>query len=1537
MRPHSWCRRPALEVLEERTVLSGTWTPLANPLPGGDGAQMGLLLSDGSVLVHGGGYYASNAWYRLTPDSSGSYVHGTWTPLASMALERLDYPAAVLPDGRVLVMGGEYTGINTDPTETNTGEIYDPLKDQWTPIAAFPQSEFGDDPLAVLPDGRVLAGYIGGPQTYIYDPAANAWTRTGDKLYNDFSSEESWVKLSDDSILTYDVFATPGTHAQRYLPATGKWVDAGTLPQTLSGAAFGWELGPALRLPDGRALFLGANNNTAYCNPASNTWTQGPALPGGLGAGDEPAALLPNGHVLLAVTDTHYFKGLGGLYELDPTTNTYTNVTPAAGVIDLAESGFAYNTLLLPTGQVLLFNRSSEIDVYTPAGSPDPSWRPTITGISAGGGTFTLTGTQLNGLSDGAAYGDDNEMASNYPIVRLVDGSGNVHFARTFNWSSTGVATGSTPVSTQFTLPAGPATAADLLSVSANGVSSAAVLFVTIAAGDSLTLRLDPKDSTQVQVLQGGTVTAKFAAGSFSAIDVLGSGGTLVVDESGGGIAAPISFSGNGSDTLSVTGKPFSNATFSAGDAQSGSVVLDGHTIRYSNLAAVDSTATVANLVFTGASGSNPVSFATAGGRTTATCPGGATTTFTNPTALLTLQAGAAGISLAGSFQTAGNVTFSGPVVLGSDASITSGGDITFLGPVDAGTTAGQGLTLSAGGNVSLAAVGTSTPLASFTIAQALNVTLAGAVVSAGDVGLSAAGNVTLASPASVMVLGSTGALTVTAGGNVTLQHPTSGNTPFLSTGGGGLSVTTGAGGTFSADSGSAVAVSSSGGAVTISADSIVLHKGINAGAGTVTLQQAGTAARPISLGSVVAGSLGLDDGQLDRVSAAGLILGRADNPGDLTLTGPITQANSGYASLLLRTGGNVRDGSPVETPTLTVSALTIQAGGAIGATGSGDVNVSAATLAASSGGAVGDDIFLQDAVNVSLGPISAGAGNVTLQGASLDGTSGAGVTAASLTVFATGGFGGNTPVATAVGTFAATVAGGVNLSNSGSLTIGPVQALGAIVLSASGSVTLPAGVTLQTPLTLTLEAGTDGGGAAVTLAGTLQAASATVNGGSGADTFALTPSAATPITVTGGDPKPPAAPGDVLSLSLAGLATPTLNLAAQSDGYLGTYSFGAAARSITFSQIERVADAADLALTQAVSSGATEGRTVTFTITVLNLGPAAATNVVLTDAVPAGTVFVAGSSTAGYNPATGQLVLGTLPAGASVRVTFVVRPLEEGTIGNTAGVSSAAPDPAPGNNSVTLSGLKVADPPITGKGGLTLKAVEGSDSGVQTLATFTDPGGSGDTRYVATIRWGDGTSSTATPGNGGIVATGLGFFTVRASHAYLASGTRAISVSIQHGSLGAVTVSDTAAVSGDVALAGTAGKDSLSIARTAGGPVGSITCVLNGVTMKLTGVHSLTFSGQGGNDSVTIDCSGGVPLFAGDVHVDGGSGSDTLIVNAAGGTVSTGSGTLLVRSPGSGTGRQNIVYASVETTRIQNAGSPRRPGRAAWQIIRER
>ena len=88
------------------------------------------------------------------------------------------------------------------------------------------------------------------------------------------------------------------------------------------------------------------------------------------------------------------------------------------------------------------------------------------------GNLVTLTGTQFNGISEGSTYGDDIEMSSNYPIVMLTDLNGNSFYVRTFNWSSTGVATGSTPVSVQFVLPAGRLPGLYGVTVIANGIAS---------------------------------------------------------------------------------------------------------------------------------------------------------------------------------------------------------------------------------------------------------------------------------------------------------------------------------------------------------------------------------------------------------------------------------------------------------------------------------------------------------------------------------------------------------------------------------------------------------------------------------------------------------------------------------------------------------------------------------------------------------------------------------------------------------------------------------------------------------------------------------------------------------------------------------------------------------------------------------------------------------------------------------------------------------------------------------------------------------
>jgi hypothetical protein len=133
--------------------------------------------------------------------------------------------------------------------------------------------------------------------------------------------------------------------------------------------------------------------------------------------------------------------------------------------------------LVLPNGGHVLFtDGTKDVEVFIPNGSAKRSWAPQITSFPSEvtrGKAYTIKGTQFNGLSQGAAYGDDAQMATNFPLVRITHtANGHVHYARTKNFSTMGVATGSAIVSAKFIPPtnmaAGPAT----MVVVANGIES---------------------------------------------------------------------------------------------------------------------------------------------------------------------------------------------------------------------------------------------------------------------------------------------------------------------------------------------------------------------------------------------------------------------------------------------------------------------------------------------------------------------------------------------------------------------------------------------------------------------------------------------------------------------------------------------------------------------------------------------------------------------------------------------------------------------------------------------------------------------------------------------------------------------------------------------------------------------------------------------------------------------------------------------------------------------------------------------------------
>ena len=177
---------------------------------------------------------------------------------------------------------------------------------------------------------------------------------------------------------------------------------------------------------------------------------------------------------------TNNFPSPTSFYEYDPVSNAFTQANAPAGGTTVNHPSYWTVMLDLPDGTVLYSEFSSQLYVYHPDGSPLAAGQPTITSITPNAdGSYHLTGTLLNGISEGAAYGDDWQMNSNYPIVRLTDAAGNVHYARTFNWSSTSVMTGNTPETTEFRLPPGLAVGTYSLVVVANGNSSVPVSFYT--------------------------------------------------------------------------------------------------------------------------------------------------------------------------------------------------------------------------------------------------------------------------------------------------------------------------------------------------------------------------------------------------------------------------------------------------------------------------------------------------------------------------------------------------------------------------------------------------------------------------------------------------------------------------------------------------------------------------------------------------------------------------------------------------------------------------------------------------------------------------------------------------------------------------------------------------------------------------------------------------------------------------------------------------------------------------------------------------
>jgi hypothetical protein len=474
------------------------WKALRHAPPFDPGTM--LLASDGTVLVHAeppsGG---TTRWYKLTPDARGSYVDGTWSQIASMpsGYDPLYFASAILPNGQMIVEGGEYLGGT--PVWTGKGAIYSPLTNTWRSVAPpGGWTNIGDAQSDVLANGTFMLS-----QACQNCLASNSSLSTSDALFNatgrnwltlsgqgknDPNDEEGWTLLPSGQLLTVDTWLTPTT--ELFTPTSLSWSNAGdTVKSPVNSPSA--EIGPQVEMPGGNTLVVGAGSGpeapaacttsrpapTALYDYAAARWVNGPSIPtiGGVqyDSADGPGSVLPDGNVLFDVSPCVYNAPIE-FFLYNAATRTLAPVPDIAN----AANDSTYNTrmLALPNGQILFNDGSRQMEVYTAGGKPNPAWAPSLTGISSfsfnPGQTGSLSGTQLAGLDPGATYGDDVQDNTNFPLVRITNSkTGVVTYARTSRWTSVSVAPGAAS-STHFTIPsttpAGPST----LVVVANGIAS---------------------------------------------------------------------------------------------------------------------------------------------------------------------------------------------------------------------------------------------------------------------------------------------------------------------------------------------------------------------------------------------------------------------------------------------------------------------------------------------------------------------------------------------------------------------------------------------------------------------------------------------------------------------------------------------------------------------------------------------------------------------------------------------------------------------------------------------------------------------------------------------------------------------------------------------------------------------------------------------------------------------------------------------------------------------------------------------------------
>lgn len=354
-----------------------------------------------------------------------------WTVTGSLHTARIYHSATLLPNGRVLIVGGH--GVSEDLA---SAELYEADEGVFVPTANL-QTARANHTATLLPNGQVLV--VGGQDNgttlasaELYDPKTGAWRETG-QLHLARAYHTATLLLNGQVLVAggthwasppvYAQGAPPGSAldvAEVYDPATEKW----TVTDSLHTARYAHT---ASLLQNGQVLVtggLGLNGasdvvtSAELYHPRTKTWTKTDHLP--LAVFNQTATVLRNGMVLVAggkpTVDSD--SADAELFRSPPQTWTTTG--------SLAVDRNGHSATLLPNGQVLVVGGAnssgvlSDVEMYQPS---TKTWETTArlnTGRSLQTATLLPNG-QVLVAGGGSALGSPSfvmDSAELYHVAR---------------------------------------------------------------------------------------------------------------------------------------------------------------------------------------------------------------------------------------------------------------------------------------------------------------------------------------------------------------------------------------------------------------------------------------------------------------------------------------------------------------------------------------------------------------------------------------------------------------------------------------------------------------------------------------------------------------------------------------------------------------------------------------------------------------------------------------------------------------------------------------------------------------------------------------------------------------------------------------------------------------------------------------------------------------------------------------------------------------------------------------------------------------